>query len=151
MSSESNVIALKSEPQMPAQAPSRLYRFDLFRGVKDRNGRVMKQRSVGVVLYRDGMSTHTVYLKTFLKDTFYLLSNTRKSASPADFVILTREEARNVDRKYFWNNVGEANVMSGINEGLLELSFDLLGTLYMNLSPNGANNNDCTEEVAAAA
>lgn len=95
-------------------------------------GKVTKVKSVGAAYVREGLSTYTLHLKTLLKDTFYLLQNT-KSPSP-DFVILTREPAQNMNRKYFWNNVGEGNILSG--QGILKLKWDVFADeLYMKIDP----------------
>src|ERR1700690_3798987 len=95
------------------QKKTTVYRFDVFKGTVDENGKVTKVKSVGSAYVREGLSTYTLHLKTFLKDTFYLLQNT-KSPSP-DFVILTREPSQNMSRKYFWNSVGEGHVLDGPN------------------------------------
>jgi hypothetical protein len=105
-----------------------------FKGTLDENGKVIKTKSVGSAYVREGLSTYTVHLKTFLKDTFYLLQNT-KSPSP-DFVILTREPAQNLNRKYFWNSVGEGIILDGLNKGIMKLNWDVVGTdLYMTIEP----------------
>lgn len=111
-----------------------IYRFDIFKGETMPDGRVQKIKSVGNAYLREGLSTYTVHLKTLLKDTFYLLQNT-KSPRP-DFVILTREPSRDPNRKYFWNHVGEANVLDGANDGIMCLRWDLLpGEIYMKVDP----------------
>jgi len=111
-----------------------VYRFDVFKGSVDETGKVNKIKTVGSAYVREGLSTYTLHLKTLLKDTFYLLQNT-KSPSP-DFVILTREPAQNMNRKYFWNNVGEAHVLSDQNEGIMKLKWDVIaGELYMKVAP----------------
>jgi hypothetical protein len=116
------------------QKKTTVYRFDVFKGILDENGKVIKTKSVGSAYVREGLSTYTVHLKTFLKDTFYLLQNT-KSPSP-DFVILTREPAQNLNRKYFWNSVGEGIVLDGLNKGIMKLNWDVVGTdLYMTVEP----------------
>jgi hypothetical protein len=111
-----------------------IYRFDIFRGETLPDGRVQKVKSVGNAYVREGLSTYTVHLKTFLKDTFYLLQNT-KSENP-DFVILTREPSQNPSRKYFWNHVGEVEVLGGVNDGIMRMKWDLLnGEIYMKAEP----------------
>ena len=111
-------------------------RFDVFKGYKDESGKVTKIKSLGSAYIREGLKTYTLHLKTFLKDTYYLLPNTKHISTNADFVILTREIAQNSGKKYFWNNIGEARAMKGPNAGLLELDFDLLGEdVYMPTEP----------------
>lgn len=131
MPEKSNVIPLQKESQKIT-----IYRFDIFKGVKSESGKIVKVKSIGSVFLRDGLKTYTVHLKTLLNVTFYLLTNLKKTTSNADFVILTREEAQNMNRKYFWNNVGEGILLEGENHGLLELTWDVFGgPFYMNLSP----------------
>lgn len=117
-----------------------VYRFDIFKGVKDAEGKVIKAKAVGSAYIREGLKTYTVHLKTFLKDTFYLLPNTRPDISDADFVILTREPAQNSGKKYFWNNVGEGRMLKDANHGIMQLSWDVLiaNDLYMTLHPINA-------------
>lgn len=115
--------------------PSATYRFDIFKGLVDEAGKIKKVRSVGSAYVREGYKTYTLTLKTFLKDRFYLLPN-GKAESHMDYVILTREPALNLARKYFWNSVGEGQILDGANHGLMKLSWDVLaGDLYMSLHP----------------
>lgn len=112
-----------------------VYRFDIFKGSRDGFGKITKVKSVGSAYLREGLKTYTVHLKTLLKDTFYLLPNTREGIN-ADFVILTREPAQISGRKYFWNSVGEGHILDGQNVGIMELSWDILGAgLFMTLHP----------------
>lgn len=117
------------------QKMSKVYRFDIFKGEADQNGKIEKVKSVGAAYLRDGIRTYTLVLKALLKDQFYLLPNT-KTEQKADFVILTREPALNIGRKYFWNNVGEGMILDGENHGIMKLSWDIFGKdLYMSLHP----------------
>ena len=54
-----------------------IYRFDIFKGEEGSGGSIRKTKSVGSAYLREGLSTYTVHLKTLLKDTFYLLQNTK--------------------------------------------------------------------------
>ena len=125
-----------SAGSVPAHSlPVSVYRFDIFKGVLDAEGKVNKIRTIGAAYLRDGLKTYTVTLKTFLKDKFYLLPNS-KPESKAEFVILTRELGQNISRKYFWNSVGEAVVMDGVNRGLMKLAWDVLADdIYMSCHP----------------
>lgn len=118
------------------QTAPKSFRFDIFKGSKDASGKVAKVKSVGSAHLTEGCKTYTLYLKTFLNDVFYILPE-QKPSKKADYVILTREVSKNPARKYFWNNVGSADVLSGENAGLAQLTFDLLGTqdIYLNLYP----------------
>ena len=163
MNNENNLIDFKEiasriqSNQQPTYGTVTVYRFDLFRGVKDSSGKVLKIKSVGSSYIREGLKTYTVHLKSFLKDTFYLLPNTRQSTTPADFVILTRELAQNSGKKYFWNSVGEGHYLDGENDGLMELAWDLLALrenegIFMTLTPfNVSQLPDAVEKASEAA
>ena len=111
-----------------------VYRFDIFKGVPDSEGKIQKIKSVGSAYLREGLRTYTVHLKTFLQDAFYLLQNTRNEGP--DFVLLSREPSKREGKKYHWNNCGEANVMPGVNMEIMKLEFDLFGEdIYMTLTP----------------
>ena len=128
-----------------------VYRFDIFKGTHDSNGKIQKTKSIGAAYLRDGIKTYTVVLRTFLKDKFYLLPNS-KPESKSDFVILTREPAQNIGRKYFWNNVGQGLLLEGINHGLMELSWDVLADgVYMNVHPVNVTEFPEAEKADAAA
>ncbi|NBU21490.1 hypothetical protein EBS43_08830 [bacterium] len=115
------------------------YRFDIFKGTQEADGKIRKVRSVGGAYVREGLQTYTISLKTFLNDKFYLLPNT-KPENRMDYVILTREPAQNINRKYFWHSVGEGHFLEGVNHGLMKLSWDVLGDdLYMSLHPVQVN------------
>ena len=127
-----------------------VYKFDLFKGTKDPQGKILKIKSVGSAYIREGLRTYTVHLKALLKDSFYLLPNSRPTITDADFVILTREPSQTSGRKYFWNNVGEGRVLQGENHGLMELVWDIFSSdLYMTLEP--LNVSSLPEEVKLAA
>lgn len=112
------------------------YRFDIFKGVRDESGKVTRLRSVGAAHLTEGTKTYSVYLKTFLKDVFFLLPEEKKLTA-GDYVILTREPSKTAGRKYHWNNVGECSILGGSNSGLMKMRWDLLGVddIYMSLHP----------------
>jgi hypothetical protein len=128
--------ALKFVQSQPQEIKPKSYRFDIFKGVKDASDKIHKIKSVGSAHVIDGCKTYTVHLKTFLNDVFYLLPESKKTTD-ADFVILTREPSQTVGRKYFWNNIGEGEILTGENTGFVNLRWDVLGVedLYMNLYP----------------
>lgn len=119
-----------------AEKASKTYRFDIFKGIETSDGKVQKLRSVGSAILVEGAKTYTVYLKSLLRDVFYLLPEEKK-LTRGDYAILTREPSPVPTRKYFWNNIGESYLLSGQNAGLMRMSFDLFGAedIYMNLSP----------------
>jgi hypothetical protein len=133
--------------QARAENQAKVYRFDIFKGVEDSEGKVQKIRSVGSAQLLEGAKTYTVYLKTLLKDVFFLLPE-QKRMTRGDYVILTREPSQTAGRKYFWNNIGECYLLDGANAGLMRLSFDLFGAedIYMSLHPI---NREAQESAAA--
>jgi hypothetical protein len=133
-----NVVQMvRTRVEAAGSGKTTIYRYDLFKGAKDSSGTVTKIKSIGNAYIREGLKTYTVHLKTFLKDTFYLLQNTNPRHSNADYVILTRELAQHSGKKYFWSNVGEGRVLEGPNHGLMHLAWDvfLSDDIYMTLHP----------------
>ena len=125
------------ETETDSQRTTTLYRFDVFLGEEDSEGKIEKIRSVGVAFVREGLSTYSVQLKTLLKDRFYLIRGTTKGGP--DFVLVTREDSRSEGRRYFWNVVGSGECLTGINDGTIELKFDLFGeNIYMTESPTSS-------------
>ena len=134
------MLAKKIEqPTNPESVPAKAkaFRFDVFKGAVDSDGKVHKLKSVGNGYLVEGCKTYTIYLKTFLNDVFYLLPE-QKKMTKADYIILTREPSQNPSRKYFWNNVGEGVLLTGENAGLLQLTWDIFGDsdIYLNLYPS---------------
>jgi len=121
--------------ESPSSEARRVFRFDIFKGRTDSDGRVRKLRSAGAAYHADGTQTYHVHLKALQKDQFFLLPE-RKLAG-VDFVILTRGPADNPNKKYFWNTIGEGKILSGNNAGLMRLKWDLFSAedIYMNLYP----------------
>jgi hypothetical protein len=128
--------------------PSRVtvYRFDVFKGTKMSDGTIAKIKSVGSAFVREGLQTYTLHLKALLKDTFYLLPNTRPN-TPGDYIILTREPSQKPGKKYFWNNVGVGQILDQANQGVMQLSWDVLmaDDIYMKLEPIRVS--DATEQT----
>ena len=121
-----------------------VYRFEIFKGEVDENGKVQKVKSVGSAYIRDGIHTYAIHLRMFLKDTFYLIKNMK--APVPEYVLLTREPSIKPTRKYFWNNVGEGRVLGDENEGLIAIKFDLLDhTFYMKHEPFSVTEADAIE------
>lgn len=141
-------IAVKSSSELRPKT----YRFDIFKGMEDSNGKVQKIRSIGSAHLMEGSKTYSVYLKTLLKDVFYLLPE-QKRLTRGDYVILTREPSQMLGRKYFWNNIGECYILTDQNAGLMKLSFDLFGAndLFMNLCPQKATENKSETGLTVAA
>ncbi len=121
-------VSIESKPKA--------YRFDVFKGVKDEQGKIHKLKSIGSAHIIDGCKTYTIHIKTFLSDVFYLLPETKRPEE-ADYVILTREPSQQSGRKYFWNSIGEGKLLTGENSCLVNLIWDVLGVddIYLNLYP----------------
>ena len=111
-----------------------IYKLDVFKGIHDSAGAITKIRSVGSATLGEGSSTIHMNLKTFLKDRFFLLPE-QSHYSDAHFAILTREDTRIPGRKFFWHRIGDAYRQEGINAGIVELQFDVLGAekIYLDL------------------
>ncbi len=137
--------------QARAAIRGKMYRFDIFKGVENADGKIQKVRSVGSAQIMEGSKTYTVYLKTLLKDVFYLLPE-QKRMTRGDYVLLTREPSQTPGRKYFWNNVGECYVLGGENAGFMKLSFDLFGAndIFMNLHPMNREAEEIVSQDVAA-
>ncbi len=129
------VNTVANKPQVSGQAMDKVkvYRFDVFKGSVNDAGKVEKICTVGHSTLYEGSTTYSVYLKTLLKDQFYLLPE-QDMGKPFDFVILTRELSSLPGRKYFWNRVGTAKLLSDKNAGIMKLDFDLFVNveLYLN-------------------
>ncbi len=133
---KAGTLVAKTIEQIKENAERSIFRFDIFKGVADANGRIQKIKSVGHALITEGSHTYTIYLKSLLKDQFYMLPE-RTHLDKYDFVILTREESFREGRKFFWNNVGEAKLLDGENCDLLKLTWDLFSAddIYLNTLP----------------
>jgi hypothetical protein len=125
------------------QGKVKIYRFDVFKGRQSEDGRIEKLCSVGHATLYEGSATYTIYLKMLLKDQFYLLPE-RDVGRPFDFVILTREPSSLPGKKYFWNRVGTAKLLSNQNAGVMRLDFDLLSNvdLFLNFHDSSTKEQD---------
>jgi len=126
----------KMVPESNEKIQSKRFRFDIFRGERNSDGKVSKLKSVGHALLFEGSNTYNVKLNTFLGVDFFLLPE-RKETEEADYVILTREPFQRLGRKFYWHNVGQASFLKTPNSGLMEMKWDLFGhgDIYMSLYP----------------
>ncbi len=126
-------LNLAKTQESNAKDKIKVYRFDVFKGTTGIDGKVEKVCSLGHSTLYEGSTTYSVYLRTLLKDLFYLLPE-QDVARPFDFVILTREPSNLPGRKYFWNRVGTARHLGNQNAGIMKLDFDLFGgvDVYLN-------------------
>lgn len=126
METQANDRAMKSNQ-------SQFYRFQVFQGKRTPDGKIEKMKTLGMAYLKEGQSTYTLRLWTFLNDRFYLLPNKN---DPTRYFVMTREPNRSptAKAKYFWNIVGNARINSV--HGYMQIEFDLLGTLiFMNIFP----------------
>lgn len=109
------------------------FRFQVFQGEEDGNGKVQKTKSVGMAYLKNGQQTFTIRLWMFLNERFYMIQN-RNDASR--YLVMTREpnKSLNSKNKYFWNIVG--NGVADSLKGVITIEFDLLDKpIYMNIHP----------------
>ena len=109
------------------------YRFQVFQGKRNSQGKLEKTKTVGMTYHKPGQDNYTMRLWTFVTERFYLLPNHKQGGR---YFIMTREPNKNpsAKSKYFWNIVGSGIVDSAA--GVIELEFDLLDKpIYMNIFP----------------
>ena len=61
------------EANTKKEETAKAYRFDIFKGVVDAEGKVHKRRSIGVARLVPGSKTYHIELRTLTNDQFYLL------------------------------------------------------------------------------
>jgi hypothetical protein len=116
-----------------AIGPATFYRFQVFQGKRNSQGQIERTKTVGMAYLKEGQSTYTLRLWTFIDDRFYIL---QCKDDPMKYFVMTREPNLRPDArsKYFWNIVGNARTDSA--QGHLEIEFDLLGApIFMKLFP----------------
>jgi hypothetical protein len=117
-------------------AHSQFYRFQVFQGKQNADGKIEKSKTVGMAYLKEGQGTYTLRLWTFLTDRFYLLPNKNDSSR---YFVMTREQNRNpsAKTKYFWNIVGNAHADS--TKGCVQINFDLLDRpVFMSMFPESS-------------
>lgn len=118
------------DTQMEKMKPTKFYRFQLFVEGADTSS---KKKTVGMAYLKDGQGIYTLRLWTLLEDKFFLLPSRDDSSK---YLLMTREpnKSSSSKNKYFWNIVGNAQVLSAKN--VIELNFDLLEKkIYMSIFP----------------
>lgn len=145
-----NTIISQKKNSSEAIEKVKVYRFDVFKGIVNGVGKVEKVCTVGHSTLYEGSTTYSIYLKTLLKDQFYLLPE-QDMARPYDFVILTRELSSLPGKKYFWNRVGTAKLLSEQNAGIMKIEFDLFSSaeLYLNFHDAVIKEQDAKANPAA--
>lgn len=109
------------------------FRFQVFQGIKELNGKIKKTKSVGMAYLKEGQNMFSLRLWTFSRERFFLLPH---KSDPSKYLVMTREPNKSpkAKNKYFWNIVGSGTVDS--TQGVIELDFDLLSKpIYVNIHP----------------
>ncbi|MBS1963086.1 MAG: hypothetical protein JST04_12800 [Bdellovibrionales bacterium] len=109
------------------------YRFQLFQGRRNAEGKLEKTKTVGMAYHAPGQENYTMRFWTFVQERYFLLPNNKVSGR---YFVMTREPNKKPDakNKYFWNIVGSGQVDSA--SGVVELELDLFEKrIYMNIFP----------------
>jgi len=117
----------------PLAEENQFFRFQVFQGDIDKDGKVHKTKSVGMAYLKEDQQTITVRLWMFVTERFYMILN-RNDASR--YLVMTREINRNPNakNKYFWNIVGSGVIDT--TQGIVQIYFDLLDKpVYISLHP----------------
>ena len=110
--------------------------FEIFKGKKDKTGKIIKKRAVGVSRLFGNTRTYHVFIKAISQARYFILPE-RENYDQYQYVILTREESKVPEHKFFWSSVGDGSVLLGKNTGLVSLNWDFFNSedIYMNLNP----------------
>lgn len=112
---------------------SEFYRFQVFQGKRNPQGKIEKTKSVGMAYHQKGEERYILRLWTFPDARFYLLPDHKVGGR---YFVMTREENKktNSKNKYFWNIVGSGRVDSAF--GVIEIELDLFEKkIFMNIFP----------------
>jgi hypothetical protein len=123
---------LKSVTEKAAQ----FFRFQVIQGDLDQNGKIKRNKSVGMAYLKDGQNTYTLRLWTFVNEKFYLIPSKTDSSK---YLVMTRELNKNpqAKNKFFWNIVGNGVADSAL--GVITLQFDLLSKpIYVGIHPENS-------------
>lgn len=103
------------------------FRFQVFQGSKESDGKVKKTKTVGMAYLKAGQSIMTLRLWMFSWDRYYILPHKTDSGK---YLIMTREpnKSPNAKNKYYWNIVGSGVVNSA--HGIIEAQLDLLDKVF---------------------
>lgn len=63
---KANALVSKAMNQVIQNSERTIFRFDIFKGVKDESGKVAKVKSIGHALINEGANTYTIHLKSLL-------------------------------------------------------------------------------------
>lgn len=129
------------------------YRFQVYRGEQTADGKIKKNKSVGMAYVKEGQEMLTLRLWTFVNEKFYLILNQNDASK---YLVMTREPNKNpqAKNKYLWNIVGHGDIDTV--RGFVRIEFDLLDKcVYMSTHPEASARSaalpkpeDVTEEAA---
>lgn len=110
--------------------------YEIFKGIVGDGGVITRKRTLGQARLFEGSNTYHVFIKSLLGERFFLLPENR-NPQKHEYVILTREPSLVLEKKYYWNSVGEGKILMGQNQGLMKLDWDFFSTdeVYMKLEP----------------
>ncbi len=133
-----NIGELKMETQLKKvmQNKDQYFRFQVLQGDVGADGKIKKTKSVGMAYLKDGQSTYTIRLWTFVNEKFYLIPSKNDSSK---YLVMTREPNKSLTakNKYFWNIVGNGVADSAL--GVIKLDFDLLNkSIYLSIHPEAS-------------
>ena len=124
----------------------KLYRFQLYLGEKNENGKIQKSKIVGMSYLAEGHGTYTLRLWTFLNTNFYMVMS---KTNASDCLLMSKEANKNEysKTKHHWNVIGNGKVNA--TQNCIELNFDLFEKpIYMsifpesNTTPSGTRSNE---------
>jgi len=105
--------------------------YDIFKGINDKSGKIIKIRSVGFANAHKKGTSSSLHLKD-LENTTYLLLSEKDPLSNYDFSIVLQNSSKKNEI------VGTGTLLTGINSGLIKLEWDLWGNgdIYLALTDN---------------
>ncbi|MGE3974773.1 MAG: hypothetical protein AB7F59_09640 [Bdellovibrionales bacterium] len=125
--------------------PSKFYRFQVAQGTLTKDNKFEKNKSVGMAYLKEGQSTYTLRLWTFLNDRFYIITSKN---DPSRYLVMTREPNKNPNskNKYYWNIVGNGQADS--LHGIIRFDFDLFEKpIYMSIFPESSTQSTHSVEL----
>ena len=123
---------------------TRYFRFQVYQGQIENDGKLQKTKSVGMAYLKEGQNILSLRLWMFSWDRYYILPHKN---DPSKYLVMTREPNKSpkARTKYFWNIVGHGTIDSA--QGAISLEFDLLNKpIYVNIHPEpSAHSHDLPE------
>jgi len=111
--------------------------YDIFKGKKDKSGKIIKIRSVGFANALKKETNSSLHLKD-LESRVYLLVPEKDPFENHDFFIVFQKESfkNKISNDQLLEIVGTGTLLTGINSGLIKLEWDLWGNddIYLSLT-----------------